>query len=134
MSDKKLKHKHLLVNATFQNTPFVCVDFTESWIKMLVKKIGMEILYAPKAVICDKEYNEGISAFCLITTSHISLHSWEKSNPNLVQLDVYSCKNFDQSVILNELNKFNPLFLGCKFLDREIENTKGWRMFGEDLA
>ena len=134
MEDEILKHKHLLVNATFEKTPFVCVDFTESWIKRLVKKIGMEMLCPPKAVECEKEGNEGISAFCLITTSHISLHSWEESNPNLVQLDVYSCKKFDRSSVLDELNKFKPLSLGCKFLDREIENTKDWRMFDEDLA
>ena len=75
-----MDHNHLLVNATFEKTPFTNIDFTKSWIRQLVKEINMEILYAPRAVRCDKKDNEGISAFCLITTSHISLHSWEESN------------------------------------------------------
>ena len=129
-----MEHKHLLVNATFENTPFSDESFTESWISNLVDLIDMKILHNPVAVKCNEINNEGISAFCLITTSHIALHSWEKKDPNLVQLDVYSCKDFDQTIITKELNKFNPLSLGCKFLDRATENTRGWRMFDEGMA
>ena len=78
----------------------------------------MELLYAPRSVRCDKEGNEGISAFCLITTSHICLHSWDNKSPNIVQLDVYSCKDFKVQTILDELNKFNPIDVKYKFLDR----------------
>ena len=73
-----MDHKHLLVNATFKQTPFIDTNFTESWIKNLVDVINMEILHKPIAVKCNEVNNEGISAFCLITTSHIALHSWEK--------------------------------------------------------
>ena len=123
-----MEHKHLLINATFNKTPFLEVDFTSSWIKKIVSKIDMDLLYEPVSVKCNEPNNEGISAFCLITTSHIALHSWEKSEPNLVQLDVYSCKDFDQFLILEEFRKFSPIRLGCKYLDRAIENTKGWEM------
>jgi len=115
-----VEHKHLLINATFQKTPFVSTEFTSNWIREIVSKIDMEILYAPRAVRCDKLNNEGISAFCLITTSHISLHSWEKTDPNLVQLDIYSCKDFDVNIILDDLNNFNPIDLKYKFLDRSF--------------
>lgn len=126
-----MEHKHLLINATFDKTPFIDINFTESWIEEIVNLIDMEILFPPKAVRCDEKYNEGISAFCLITTSHISLHSWEKSDPNFIQLDVYSCKKFDIDIITDAINKFDPLSLGFKFLDRATKNTKGWRMFKE---
>lgn len=129
-----MEHKQLLVNATFEKTPFTEIKFTENWIHNIVDLINMELLSPAKAVRCDEKYNEGISAFCLITTSHIALHSWEKTNPNFIQLDVYSCKDFDQTIITKELNKFNPLSLGCKFLDRATENTRGWRMFDEGMA
>lgn len=79
----------------------------------------MEILYSPRAVMCDKKGNEGISAFCLITTSHICLHSWDTTNPNLVQLDVYSCKDYDINLVINELNKFKPTSLNHKIIDRD---------------
>ena len=115
-----MEHKHLLINATFKKTPFVSTEFTAQWIQEIVKKINMEILYAPRAVRCDKINNEGISAFCLITTSHISLHSWEKTDPNLVQLDIYSCKDFNLDVILQDLGDFQPIDLKYKFLDRSF--------------
>jgi len=126
-----MEHKHLLVNATFTSSPFQTTDFTSDWLKFIVSKIDMELLYHPVSVHCDTPNNEGISAFCLITTSHIALHSWEKINPNLVQLDVYSCKDFSHHLILDELRQFSPITLGCKYLDRSLENTKGWQMGSE---
>ena len=129
-----MEHKHLLVNATFNKTPFINEDFTENWINDIINLIDMVVLFPPKAVRCDEKNIEGISSFSLITTSHFYFHSWEKTNPNFIQLDIYSCKNFEQSVILKELEKFNPLSLGCKFLDRATENTRGWRMFDEGMA
>jgi len=114
-----MMHKHLLVSCGFEKTPFNSTIFTQKWIADLVKSIDMKILYAPRAVMCDKEGNEGISAFCLITTSHICLHSWEKTDPNLVQLDVYSCKDYDINIIINKLKKFNPTSLKYKIIDRD---------------
>lgn len=114
-----MKHRHLLVNSTFDSIPFKTTAFTADWIRGIVKKIGMEMLYAPRAVMCDKKGNEGISAFCLITTSHISLHTWDQVSPNSLQLDVYSCKNFDINLVLDELKLFNPISLKYKFLDRD---------------
>ena len=126
-------HKHLLINATFKETPFIDQAFTRSWISNLVNIIGMEELLAPQSARSKEKGNEGVSAFCIITTSHICLHSWEKMTPNLVQLDVYSCKEFSQFLILDELRKFKPIRLGGKYLDRSVENTKGWEMGREDL-
>lgn len=123
-----MDHKHLMVNSTFESTPFTSTIFTSDWIRHLVDLIDMKILYAPRSVRCDKEGNEGISSFCLITTSHIALHSWEETDPNLVQLDIYSCKPFDYRIVLEEFRKFSPMTLGCKFLDRSIPSTKGWIM------
>tara|TARA_B100001094_G_C18116769_1_gene764468 strand:+ start:375 stop:749 length:375 start_codon:yes stop_codon:yes gene_type:complete len=122
-----VEHKHLLINATFKETPFLDTEFTRSWLLKIVDLIGMEILHKPIAVKCNEKDNEGISAFCLITTSHLSLHSWEKRTPNLLQLDIYSCKDFDQEIIKKELESFNPIAFGSKFLDRRMRNTKNWR-------
>jgi S-adenosylmethionine/arginine decarboxylase-like enzyme len=127
-------HQHLIINATFNKTPFTEVSFTNSWIRNIVKIIDMEILHDPISVRCDEKNNEGISGFCLITTSHISLHSWEKTDPNLVQLDVYSCKDFDQYLIHSELEKLNAINIGAKFLNRSTRNTRGWRMFREGMG
>ena len=113
-----VEHKHLLIQSTFTKSPFTSEQFTNNWIKKLVKLIDMELLYAPKSVRCNNADNEGVSSFCLITTSHICLHSWDMKSPNLVQLDIYSCKDFELQIVLDEINKFNPIELNYKFLDR----------------
>ena len=128
-----IKHRHFIVIATFEDTPFISEKFTNDWIEELVSDIGMEILQKPSSVHCDQKDNEGISSFCLITTSHISLHSWEKSKPNLVQLDVYSCKPFDTQIVLDKLREFGPMTIGSKFLNRSIRSTEGWRMYEEGM-
>lgn len=133
MEVHNIEHHHLVVNATFTETPFKEANFTNEWIEKIVNLIGMEILLPPQSARSDEKGNEGISSFCLITTSHICLHSWEKTNPNLVQLDVYSCKDFNQHLILDEMRKFSPIRIGCKFMNRSIENTKGWEMGREGL-
>lgn len=122
MEHENLEHKHLLVSASFKETPFKNTKFTEDWISKLVNIIDMEVLKEPSACRCKEKNNEGISAFCIITTSHICLHSWETKDPNLVQLDVYSCKDYDKKLILNEINKFSPISLKYKFLDRSTFN------------
>ena len=113
-----MKHKHLLVQSTFNESPFVNENFTNKWIENYHKLIEMNLLCSPKSVRCEELNNEGISSFCLITTSHVCLHSWDKKSPNLVQLDVYSCKDFNVDTVLNEINKFNPIELNYKLLDR----------------
>ena len=129
-----IKHRHFIVIATFEETPFISEKFTNEWIKELVKDIDMEILKEPTSIHCEEKDNEGISAFCLITTSHLALHSWEKSNPNLVQLDVYSCKPFDTQIVLDKVREFGPITIGSKFLNRSIRATEGWRMFEEGMG
>ena len=123
-----------MVIATFEETPFVSETFTNEWIEELVEEIDMEILKKPSSVHCNEEGNEGISSFCLITTSHIALHSWEKLEPNLIQLDVYSCKPFDTEKVLDKVREFGPLTIGSKFLNRSIMATRKWTMFDEGLA
>ncbi len=128
-----MDHKHLLVNCTFKETPFKDEGFTESWLEEIVDKIDMEILYPAKAVKCNDKDNEGITAFCMITTSHLCLHSWETTEPNLVQLDVYSCKDFSQEIILDAIRELKPIRLGCKFINRGLTSTTGWEMGREGL-
>jgi len=115
---KALYHHHLLVNATFEETPFVTDTFCEYWLQEIIDAIEMCPLYGPLGLRCENEYNKGYSAFAIIDTSHLSLHSWEEITPNLLQLDVYSCKAFDKNIVLDIVKKLKPLSLKYKFLDR----------------
>lgn len=72
-----------------------------SLISNLVSILDMEILLGPE--LCSVELDPsrlgtdqdhgGITAFCVITTSHISLHTWPLQRR--ISIDVYSCKSFD---------------------------------------
>jgi S-adenosylmethionine/arginine decarboxylase-like enzyme len=64
----------------------------------------MEVLIPPQSVYCDIPDNEGVTGFAVITTSHLAMHIWPKEN--VVQLDVYSCKDFDPKIVYDLLNEF----------------------------
>ena len=55
----------------------------------------------------------------IIETSHIAFHSWDESLPAVIQLDIYSCKDFEPEHIFKELEVFKIEKLEYKFLDRE---------------
>ena len=81
----------------------------------------MKELYGPVASYCKMEGNRGITAFAIIETSHIAMHIWDESNPSLVQLDVYSCSDFDPITVFDHLSIMEPVKKDFKFLDRENE-------------
>jgi S-adenosylmethionine/arginine decarboxylase-like enzyme len=113
-----IPHKHLLVRAQIAN-PVLDTGQISTWISNLVDSIQMKILHGPVSVYCDKVGNRGITAFAIIETSHIVLHTWDESTPATLQLDVYTCSELDVNVVFNALSIFHPITLDYKFLDRE---------------
>lgn len=113
-----LQHKHLLVRAKIANV-INNTDQISAWISNLVNDIQMKILHGPVSVYCDKTGNKGVTAFAIIETSHIVLHTWNESNPGILQLDVYTCADLEIDVVFKALSIFQPLTLDYKFLDRE---------------
>jgi len=115
-----LEHKHLLISSTITKSD--CTEpFITTWINNLVEAIGMKTLYGPITVTTNKVGNQGITAFCIIETSHIALHLWTEETPNKLQLDVYSCQDFSVDRVLELFNQFNPIDVKYKFLDRETD-------------
>ena len=115
-----LVHKHLLLQARFLARGRI-ESYYEAWMKTLVGSIGMELLTAPKAVRSNMPGNRGITCSAMITTSHIVLHTWEDDHPGLLQLDVYSCKDFEISDVIEKLKDLwvDEHTIQFKFLDRE---------------
>ena len=88
--------------------------------KILTSTIDMKVMFGPNITYVDQEGNRGITCMALIETSHIVLHIWDEIDPGLFQLDVYSCKDFPLSKVINLLNdSFNVEKLEYKFLDRK---------------
>lgn len=113
-----LQHKHIIVRAEITNPPF---DVTEikSWLEKLVSDLGMNILYGPFAMYCELEHNEGMTAGCILSTSHCMLHTWDRCEVPILQLDVYTCSALDLDLIWKSIEVFNPVKVEYKFLDRE---------------
>jgi S-adenosylmethionine/arginine decarboxylase-like enzyme len=113
-----LKHKHILIRADV-NKPPKTTDEVVNWLTQLIKDIDMKILDGPYAKRVDMKGNEGVTGMAIIETSHVVIHTWDAITPSLIQLDVYSCKDFNPLVILNSLSIFEPLAVDYKYFDRE---------------
>ena len=115
-----LQHKHLLVRAEVNSPPLKDFDLG-SELQNLVKHIDMKILAGPMTAWCPVEGNMGWSGTVIIETSSITFHSWTESHYPVIQLDVYSCKDFLVDTVLLWLRQFDPEKIDYKFLDRETE-------------
>jgi S-adenosylmethionine/arginine decarboxylase-like enzyme len=118
MSDKILKHHHLLVQAHVKN-PIKDVDFAKQWLSELVIKVGMVIAAGPIASYVETPGNRGITAAINLQTSHASVHGWDEVEPALVQFDIYSCAPVDLDIVWEHFSVLEPISLSYKFLDRD---------------
>ena len=113
----RLVHKHLLVRAEVNSPPlFKDRELVDNSMKQLIKDIDMNILSGPHTKWSDVEGNEGYSSVAIIDTSSITFHSWKNG---VIQLDVYSCKDFKIKTIFNWLAQFDLEQVDYKYIDRE---------------
>jgi len=115
-----LAHKHLLVRAEVKSPPLE-MDNLDLMLRNLVKMIDMKILAGPMTAWCPVEGNTGWSGTVIIETSSITFHSWIEDHYPVIQLDVYSCKDFKVSTVMQWLQVFDPTKVDYKFIDRENE-------------
>lgn len=113
-----LRHRHLLVRAEVNSPPPKDYDL-KSELESLVRHIDMKILAGPTVAYCPVPGNMGWSGTVIIETSSITFHSWQESHYPVIQLDVYSCKDFAVDTVLMWLRQFEPERIDYKFLDRE---------------
>ena len=133
MKNSLLIHKHLIIRAEVNNPP-KDVEYLTQWMKDFISFIDMKIMLGPYVAYCDKEGNRGITAVSVIETSHIAMHVWDELVPAMMQLDVYSCAEFDPYKIAEKLKQdFDVVKLDYKFLNRETGlkpiRTKKQNMF-----
>ena len=116
-------HKHLIIRAEANRVPTDEEQLTE-WLKDFIETINMKILMGPYVKYCKMEGNRGITGIAVIETSHIAIHVWEEPNPALMQIDVYSCAEFDVDEIANKIKSdFDVVKLDYKYLNRETGLT-----------
>jgi S-adenosylmethionine/arginine decarboxylase-like enzyme len=115
-----MKHKHLIIRAEVSNPPRYEQNIID-WTKHLINDIGMKILLGPYATYCNKEGNKGFTCATIIETSHVVVHTWDEQSPRLVQLDVYTCSELDPKIVFDALDKWDPVKIDYKYLDRESQ-------------
>jgi S-adenosylmethionine decarboxylase len=100
-----LNHKHFLLTgkttAVKEGVELwvgAAISGLSSLLKDIVYEIKMVAMIEPVVLYCDTPGNEGITGFIVIETSHISFHWWQHTG--LLQLDVYSCADFDPDVVI----------------------------------
>ena len=117
------QHKHLIVRADIGWCPQEeDSNKISDWIRSLIKKIDMKLLAGPYTTYVNEKDNKGMTSVAIIETSHIALHIWDEVSPGLMQLDVYSCANFNPPDVFDKINAlFQTIKMEYKFLDREKE-------------
>ena len=124
MDNKLLIHKHLIIRAESNKPPQDEADM-QLWMLRFIESIKMKPMISPIAIYCNMKGNRGLTAMCIIETSHIAIHCWDEVQPALMQIDIYSCGEFDAEVICNKLIKdFHLTTVEYKFLDRENNLTE----------
>lgn len=126
-----VRHQHLIVRAEISEPPVAedRSDLTE-WFRSLIERMNMKIMFGPEAMYCSKEGNRGMTAFAIIETSHLAMHTWDECTPAVMQLDVYTCSDLVVEDVIEAISVFKPSKVEYKFLDRE----DGLTLVSEKLA
>ncbi len=96
--------QHLLIDAFNCNAEKINnKKLIRIFLKDLVEKIHMEILANPKVYSAALKQPGGKTGFVIITTSHISIHTF--TDGNYFWLDVLSCKPFNIDVVVKAIEK-----------------------------
>ena len=78
-------------------------DFLQKFLEDYPDSLGMTKISKPTILeyAAPKPEDSGLSGFVVIAESHISVHTFPARN--YIWLDIFSCKEFDPNVALNEI-------------------------------
>lgn len=113
-----LDHKHLIVKTYLWKPPKTKDDILYWMTSLIEQKLKMKLMMGPYISYCDMDGNKGWTGIAVIETSHIAVHIWDEDYPNTLQLDVYSCKDFDINDVFNSLKDWEAIGTSYKFIDR----------------
>ena len=95
-------------------------DFLRKWLESYPARIGMTRISPPYVLKYVGPVLEdwGISGFVFIAESHIGIHTFVEQN--YVNIDVFSCKDFDTDKAIEDVRKgFKLVKLRTCLIDRE---------------
>lgn len=115
---------HLLINCSEMDKKINSEKDISKFFDMVINKLGMKKLgpFVHESVD-DAEEGRGISAFQMITTSHISMHFDDKYLSGYI--DIFSCKPFDASPVVKMVKEyFQPKSVASQLIYRDAGMNK----------
>jgi len=121
---------HLLVDGAVKDPEVFTESCLHELMVQLVLDLNMELIDGPrfKHVELDPTKLEnisfqdegGISGYCMISTSHISIHVWPLRKAFM--MDVFSCTEFNAEVAERTIRKYlNPTSMDVQSISRSPE-------------
>ncbi len=113
--------QHLIIDGydVVSKTKLDDLDYIYRLLDDLPKMIGMDVLIPPIVCKCKVANNLGITGVTIITTSHLTIHTWP--DRNYFSFDCYSCQKFDEEFITLEVRRrFEPCNLVTTVFEREL--------------
>ena len=117
---------HLIIDgfgknrSTLQDEKFIYSLLSTYPAKIGMTKISDPIVFRYSGI---KPEDWGISGLVFIAESHISLHTFVERN--FINIDVFSCKDFDAQKIIRDLkDQFDLVKLRCCLIRREWDSEE----------
>lgn len=110
-------HKHIILTAAVNNPPTTEEEVVD-WLREMVGAVNMNILSGPVACTSNVVGNEGITGTVIIDTSHIAMHMWNGVSPAIIELDIFSCKDYEVSVPIQFLKRYDLQAINFRCVDR----------------
>lgn len=121
------KHQHLILRGSVLYPPNDPAKI-EIWLKELVSKIKMNILMGPWATYSPMVGNRGLTGVVVIETSHIAVHVWDECEPGIIELDIFSCKDFVVDDVIQHMKQFGLTAINFRTVDR-TDGLKDEKLF-----
>ena len=117
-------HKQVLIKAYVKSAPQTIEEELNKWLTELVVDIDMNIVVPARSKYVDTVGNAGLTGSVNIETSHAAIHIWCEEYPNRVEMDVYSCKDFEVNTVLKKLGEWGLINYHYWLIDRNDSEFK----------
>lgn len=113
-------HQHFIAKCYMTNPP-KDTEVLNQWFINLVHKVGMNVVAGPTSVYVNDPGNEGLTGTVTLATSHASIHIWDKYELPMAQFDIYSCKTYDEQIVIDHFKEWGLVKCEWISIDRNEE-------------